>query len=343
MGTDDVTAEHATEAAIYALGPDAVTAETERVVFDGAAMGAADVGVLDVTGPGVVPCLQGLLTNDLEAPGPQGFLYGAVLTPKGMIVCDMWAARRRESVTLYPPAGGVERLLELFKRTLPPRLAKVANVSAERAVLRLVGPAAVEVARRAGIVIPEPGQAATAELDGVRYGVGRPRNSRPFALQLDCDHADADTVRGALGGAGATPADHTALELARILSGWPRLDVEIDKKTLPQEVRYDDIGGVSYSKGCYTGQETVARLHFRGHANRHLRGLVWKDGPPDLTDPTVVRGEKAVGRVTSVAWIPGVRCYVGLGVVRREVSQGESVTAAGATATIADPPIALSA
>ncbi len=343
MGIDDVSTEQTAGPPIYALGPEAVTAETERVVFDGAALGAADVGALDVTGPGVVPCLQGLLTNDLEAPGPQGFVYGAVLTPKGMIVCDMWVARRRDAVTLYPPAAGVERLLELFKRSLPPRLAKAGDVSAERAVFRLVGPAAVEVARRAGVVIPEPGLAATAMLDGARYGVGRPRHGRPFALQLACERAAAGTVRGALEAAGATPADHTALELARILSGWPRLDVEIDKKTLPQEVRYDDIGGVSYSKGCYTGQETVARLHFRGHANRQLRGLVWKDDPPDVSDPTVVRGEKAVGRVTSVAWIPGVRCYVGLGVVRREVSPGESVTAAGAPATIADPPIALSA
>ena len=343
MGTDDVTTERATGTPIYALGPEAVTAETERVVFDGCALAVADVAALDVAGPGVVPCLQGLLTNDLEAPGPHAFIYGAVLTPKGMIVCDLWAARQRDGVTLYPPAAGTERLLELFQRSLPPRLAKVSNVSDDRIVYRLVGPAAVEVARRAGVGIPEPGQGGTGETDGVRYGVARPRHGQPFALQVSCDRARGDSLRTALERAGATPSDPTALELARILSGWPRLDVEIDNKTLPQEVRYDDIGGVSYSKGCYTGQETVARLHFRGHANRQLRGLVWKAEAPDAMDATVVRGNKSVGRVTSVAWIPGARCYVGLGVVRREVSAGDSVTAAGAPATVADPPIALSA
>src|SRR5207253_1404740 len=77
-----------------------------------------------------------------------------------------------------------------------------------------------------------------------------------------------ELLAGRLAAAGAVEADPAMLELARILAGWPRLGAEVDEKTIPQEVRFDEIGGVSYTKGCYTGQETVARLHFRGRAGR---------------------------------------------------------------------------
>src|SRR5258708_9948328 len=90
----------------------------------------------------------------------------------------------------------------------------------------------------------------------------------------------------------AVPA---VLELGRILAGWPRLGAEIDQKTLPQEVRYDDINGVSYTKGCYTGQETVSRLHFRGHTNRHLGGLLWQ-AAPDLERPEIPHHRKPIVR-----------------------------------------------
>ena len=88
------------------------------------------------------------------------------------------------------------------------------------------------------------------------------------------------------------------MQAARILAGWPALGAEIDERTLPQEVRYDEIGGVSYTKGCYTGQETVARLHFRGHPNRELRGLWWRSDEPEPLNGgsrSVLSGEREVG------------------------------------------------
>src|SRR5204863_149594 len=94
---------------------------------------------------------------------------------------------------------------------------------------------------------------------------------RPRAVPRRCRPAPApqgERLAGRLAAAGAVEAEPAMLELARILAGWPRLGAEVDDKTIPQEVRFDEIGGVSYTKGCYTGQETVARLHFRGHANR---------------------------------------------------------------------------
>lgn len=127
------------------------------------------------------------------------------------------------------------------------------------------------------------------------------------------------------------------LEVSRILAGWPRLGAEIDDRTLPQEVRYDVLEGVSYTKGCYVGQETVARLHFRGHANRELVGLQW-DAAPDPADHRLVQDERERGWVTSIAWWETVARYVGLAKVRREVDRAWPVVAGGVPARVVELP-----
>src|SRR5262249_6454175 len=139
-----------------------------------------------------------------------------------------------------------------------------------------------------------------------------------------------------------------ALDFARILAGWPGLTSEVDEKTLPQEVRFDALSGVSYTKGCYTGQETVSRLHFRGHANRLLCGLEFDEEPQPLDLLPVMRGDLEVGRVSSLAWLPegGTLTpppgrWIGLAVLRHDVEAGAMVRAGGADARVVSLPFAL--
>lgn len=319
----------------FVLAATAVPGPEADAVLDEAVVAAADVGVVDVTGPGAVQCLQGLLTNDVDRAGTTGFGYGAVLTPKGMIICDLWAIRDGSKFVLFPPRHGLAQLLEVFERSLPPRLAKFVDRSESFAVLRLAGPAALDRVRTAGIEVPADGRTLTAIVGESACIVARPDNEvpPPFELQLLVPAGEADGVRDRLRRAGVTPGSAEALELARVLRGWPRLGAEIDERTLPQEVRFDEVGGVSYTKGCYTGQETVARVHFRGHPNRHLAGLVW-DEPPDLDRSDLLQDGKARGRVTSIAWLGPVERYVGLAVMRREVDRERTVQAAGAVAAV---------
>jgi folate-binding protein YgfZ len=121
------------------------------------------------------------------------------------------------------------------------------------------------------------------------------------------------------------------------MAGWPRLGIEIDAKTLPQEVRFDELEGVSYTKGCYTGQETVARVHFRGHPNRRLVGFSWDDAPNPASDE-VYDIDKIVGRVTTAAWIDDDLGYLGLGLVKQSVPFGTDLVAADSPATVTDLP-----
>jgi folate-binding protein YgfZ len=318
---------------VFVLDRNAVVPAAAGAVLRGALVAAPDVALLDVTGPGAVTCIQGLLTNDVEAPGDGGFVYGAVLTPKGMIVSDLWAARDGVTVRLTVPRGGLAALLDVFRRSLPPRLARLSDRSGDLSALRLVGPLAFDVAQRAGLLLPPEGQSAGS--------MARPQGSAPFAAQLVAPQDEIPALVARLAAAGAVRGNIPDLELARVLAGWPRLGAEIDDKTLPQEVRYDEIGGVSYTKGCYTGQETVARIHFRGHPNRMLRGLLWSQ-EPDLSTPDVAQDGKLRGRVTSAAWVHPSGGYLGLALLRREVDDRRPLSAAGAEAHLVSLPFDLS-
>ncbi len=308
----------------FVVGPDDLPPQHVEAVLQGALAARAEVAVIEVEGPSAVQCMQGLLTNDLELPGDRAFVYGAVLTPKGMIICDMWVARDGGLLTLFAPAHGKEALLNTLKRYVPPRLARYTDRSADWAVLRLVGPQAANRADRARMPLPKLGFIERGE----NCVLARPAEGGPFALQIECRAEKVDQFNSELADIDVEIVDSPVLELARIIAGWPRLGAEIDAKTLPQEARYDELGGVSYAKGCYTGQETVARLHSRGHTNKRLLGLRWETVPdPDIQE--IIRDERQVGRLTSIAWLGTTEGYVGLGMIRREVDIGATVTAAG--------------
>jgi folate-binding protein YgfZ len=329
------------------LERDAVPAEIVDQLRAGAIVAPADVGVIDLTGSGegAITCFQGLLTNDIEKPGDGAFVYGALLTPKGMIVVDGWAARAGSRVRFTVPAEGRERAMLVLQRSVPPRLARSTDRTDEIAVLRVTGAHAVAVMGAAGLPIPQvPNRVVEGSVGRAAVEVARTSDLAfpPFVFQVTTAGDQAAVIQQRLVEAGTHVATPEALDLARILAGWPRLTSEVDEKTIPQEVRFDEIGGVSYTKGCYTGQETVSRLHFRGHANRQLRGLMFETDPPATPASgwsAVTHEEREVGRVTSIAWLPDgggsvLGRWIGLAIVRREVPPGATVRAAGREARV---------
>jgi tRNA-modifying protein YgfZ len=329
------------------LEQDAVPAEVVDHLRAGAIVAPLDAGIIELTGTGAVACFQGLLTNDVEKPGDGAFIYGALLTPKGMIVVDGWAARSGSRVRFTVPAEGRERALGIFQRSIPPRMARFEDVTGALGVLRVAGAHSVAVLGAAGLPVPPaPGRLIEAKSGEIPVEIARAPDNAPFVFQITAAAGQRDQVLKRLVTAGAHGAAAEALELTRILAGWPRLASEIDEKTIPQEVRFDDLGGVSYTKGCYTGQETVSRLHFRGHANRLLRGLLFENDPPAAPASgwaAVTHDERDVGRVTSVAWLPDgggsvLGRWIGLAIVRREVPAGAMVRAAGREARVVDLP-----
>jgi folate-binding protein YgfZ len=127
--------------------------------------------------------------------------------------------------------------------------------------------------------------------------------------------------------AGVSEGSRETWEIARVESGRPQWGTDMDDSTIPQEANFDELGAISYTKGCYIGQETVARVHFRGHVNRFLRKLrfVTRPAPPigaELVDET----GKVIGDIRSVALSPRFG-GVALGMVRREVLPGTTLQA----------------
>ena len=337
------------EPSITRLEQDAVPAEVVDQLRAGAIVAPVAAGVLELTGAGgaAVSCFQGLLTNDIEKPGDGAFVYGALLTPKGMIVVDGWAARLGSRVRFTVPAEGRERALAIFQRSIPPRLARFEDRTEASGILRVAGAHSAAVMGAAGFPVPHaPGRAVEGKVGDIAVEIARASDAAPFVFQITAASEHRRMLQQRLAAAGAHGASADAFELARILSGWPRLASEVDEKTIPQEVRYDEIGGVSYTKGCYTGQETVSRLHFRGHANRHLRGLLFESDPPAAPASgwsAVTQDEREVGRVTSIAWLPDgggsvLGRWIGLAIVRRDVPIGTTVRAAGREARVVDLP-----
>jgi folate-binding protein YgfZ len=194
--------------------------------------------------------------------------------------------------------------VELHKRTL------------ETGLLSLIGPHAPSVAGAEGLGEAEH-DSTRVEIDGlaalaVRTDVG---------VDLICEATDSEALAAALARAGAQPVEEAAVECLRIESGRPRFGIDLDSSVIPQEAGLNE-RAVSFTKGCYVGQETVARLHYRGRPNRHLRGLLLS-GPAGHGEELRL-GERVVGRLGSFALSP-VHGPIALALLRREAEPGASV------------------
>jgi folate-binding protein YgfZ len=277
--------------------------------------------IFEIEGPKAIDCLQGLLTNDVVGTGADALVYGALLTPKGMIVVDCWVLRFADRVVLVADDLGRTALLDLFRRQLPPRLARVTDRSEDWAVAWVLGDGVELLLRRSGEP-PAEAHAGRLTAGSATLWIGAGTARAPFRYLVVGPTPPIDDLADRLVAGGAARGDRRDLRAARVRSGWPTLGQEIDDRTMPAEADFEGLGGVSYTKGCYVGQETVARVHFRGHPNWLLRRVsladarnpaaeVAIDGKPVIRLKTIVRFEDGSGS--------------GLALVRREIDPGSTV------------------
>jgi folate-binding protein YgfZ len=309
------------------------------------AAGVADRGdraQIRLWGRDPVKMVQGLLTNDLAgAPSGRG-VYAAMLTPKGRTIAELRAFRLERpdgaEVLLDLPREALEGTREHLRKFVPPMFARWADVSAETGALGVYGPRSREmVARVLGTEVPALEEDAFTEAalgeDRVLV-VGTRGAGGEEGYDLVAPAAALPELWRALleEGAplGARPVGHGALETLRVEAGVPRYGAELSEEVIPTEA-FEAVGmmprAVSFTKGCYTGQEVIVRIAHRGHVNRHLRGLRLGDGPAPAPGTQLFHPEtgKPVGRITSVAFSPLVGETVALGFVRRELAPGDRV------------------
>lgn len=272
--------------------------------------------------------LTGLVTNDVVSLAPGQGQYAAMLTPKGKIVADVRILRMSDSFLVDVPTLAAPGFADVIKKYVNPRVTPYVDESASTCAIGVYGgAAALAVATVAGLAV----ETLTALEDYAHViadigTIARVDWVRGFDIVAPADARD--TLMRRLIAAGAVPCSAATWDIVRVEAGMPEWGIDIDDTTIPQEANLDELGAISYTKGCYTGQETVARIHFRGHVNRHLRGLTFASTreaiPPEraeLHDPT----GKPVGDVRSVVVSPRLG-IIALAIVRREVALGSAVT-----------------
>jgi tRNA-modifying protein YgfZ len=289
----------------------------------------SDRGILLVKGTEAGELLQGQLTNEIEALEPEQGCYAALLDRKGHMQADM-RVLRLSSYDIWldtePQAAPiVARHLSMYKVGLEVELE---DASGSWAITSLIGPAAAETSG-AGPLRPEHAQ-RNLERDGVE--------ALAVATNLGVDlltrAEDAAPLRELLAASGAVEVSEAAAEIVRVESGRPRFGKEMSKRTIPAEAGINE-RAVSFTKGCYIGQETVARLHYKGKPNRHLRALRLAS-PASDGDP-VRRGDRELGTVGTAVVSPA-HGPIALAILRREVEPGGQVVVAdGIDADVSEP------
>jgi len=298
-------------------------------------------GRMRFAGPKAVDVLTGLVTNDVAALAPGQGQFAVALSPKGKIVSDMRILRTETDFITDASPRSREGWNAIVKKYVNPRLSKYTN---ESETLREIGVYGVQARH---VVEHVTGIGASAlgimppltHVSIAKYGATMILVRSP---DLGLEGFDVFVPAGSFEGvwaaavsARATPAGYAAWDIARVEAGRPEFGVDMDDTTIPQEANLDAFDAVSYTKGCYTGQEVVARVHFRGHVNRTLRGLKLTGTLPPARASLFDATGKAVGELTSGVASPRLGA-IGLGMVRREVEAGATLTARWATGASGD-------
>jgi folate-binding protein YgfZ len=282
-----------------------------------------------VTGAEAAEYLQGQLTNDIEALAPGEGTYAALLDRKGRIQGDMRVLRLDEELRLETEATAGDAVLRHLSMYKIGRDVEVEEISNRVTVISVIGPAAAHLAL-AGPLAPEHAHRAVEIGHTAALAV-----ATDLGLDLIVARDEVDAVAEALTAAGIEPVSEAAAEIVRVESGRPRFGYEMTTATMPAEAEIND-RAVSFTKGCYIGQETVARLHYKGRPNRRLRGLRLS-APATAGDP-IRLGEREVGTVGTAVVSPA-HGPLALAIVRREAEADSTVEVGdAATATIVELP-----
>jgi folate-binding protein YgfZ len=272
-------------------------------------------GKLWLTGTEALDYLQGQVTNDVAALEPRTGCYAALLNHKGKMLTDMRVLRGDDFIWIDTEPEGLAALKRNVSMFSIGRDVRHEDVSDAWVILSLIGPDARAALDNAP---PETEHSAVLGEHGLYVATD-------LGVDVICRAADANAAREALG---VEAVSEEAAECLRIESGRPRFSIDVGTETIPQEAGLNE-RAVSFTKGCYVGQETVARLHYKGKPNRHLRGLRL-DAPVEHGDE-IRFGDRVVGEVGSATVSPA-HGPIALAVVRREAEPGADVT-------VGEPPV----
>jgi folate-binding protein YgfZ len=308
------------------------------------------VAVLDRSGRGRIVVrggdrasyLHGLLTNDITTLRPGDGCYAAYLTPQGRMITDLHVYELGDRMLLTLPTDSAPALLRQLDRLIFTEDVRLDDVTATTACIGVVGPGAAAAIGQAcsGIdadleALPlhasARGEAIGAPIVIVRTGdIGVP------GFDLHVPRETAAPLMVSLRSAGAVDLPEAVAESLRIEAGLPRFGADMTEETIPLEAGIE-ARALSFTKGCYVGQEVIVRVLHRGHGRvaRRLVGLTLHDAGTPAAGTSISADGKEIGRVTSSTWSGALQKPIALGYVHRDAAEpGTPVNVGAAAATV---------
>jgi folate-binding protein YgfZ len=332
---------------IPAGSADAYDAARHRAAFND----RSDRGRIVVSGADRASYLQGLLTNDIVALQAGQGCYAAYLTPQGRMIADM-SVYELGDVLLLTLAGDVkDGVLAKLDQFIFSEDVQLGDVTAAFAQVAAIGPDAARVvsavlsAEATGVSadrlreLPENGN-TRVQWSGGPAIVTRVTDTGEPGYDVHVERAHAAALKAALAAAGAVALDEATANALRVEAGIPLFHRDMDEDTIPLEAGIES-RAISFSKGCYVGQEVVIRVLHRGHGRvaRKLVGLACDGSQPPAPGAVVRSGERDVGRITSSTFSPGVKRPIALAYVHRDfLEPGTKLTVDGAGAEVTTLP-----
>jgi folate-binding protein YgfZ len=291
---------------------------------------AFDRGLIVVSGRDRASYLQGLLTNDIVALTEGQGCYSAYLTPQGRMISDLWVHELGDAILLILPRGPKDAVLGKLDQFIFSEDVQLGDVTEAFGSLAIVGPEAASIAARA-LGVDEAAMESIAEKGNRRFRVGeqpaivvRAGDTGEPGFEMAAPRDLIAALREQLVGAGAPALSAEVAELLRIEAGVPLFGRDMDEDTIPLEAGIEE-RAISFTKGCYVGQEVIIRVLHRGHGRvaRKLVGLQFDRAGADALDSlqpgtSLHADDKAIGQITSITWSPTLSRPIGLGYVKRD-------------------------
>lgn len=272
-------------------------------------------GRILVSGSEAVMFLNGLITNDIKTLGVNSWMAAAFANVQGRLLAAVRILHRGDGFLIDTEQATRDAVLRLIERFTLAGDFKVTDLTSETAELSVQGEKAADIIRQvSGTPAAELERqkcldATVAEGPNVTIIRATHTAEDGFDLFIDRDHLP--TLRDALTDAGARPISEETLEVLRLEAGIPRYGVDMDETNVVTETNLDD--AVSFTKGCYLGQEIIVRIKHRGHVAKKLTGVVVENLNPIPRGTIITDGEgKEIGRITSSTFSPQLNRAIAL-------------------------------
>jgi folate-binding protein YgfZ len=299
------------------------------------------------SGPDRVRYLNAILTNDIKGLAENHANISLLLSPQGHIQAEIETHARKDELFCVSYAMIRDRLLPALDKYIIMDDVTLDDLSLEYATLALEGPKAADaVAQLTGAQLSEFAELQSREIfvEGIPCRlVRRTPGSDPsgeFLVAREQVFELWKILAGAAHAHGGKPAGYQALNTVRLEQGNPWFGYDFGEKQIPHEAGVEN-SHISYTKGCYTGQEIVERVRSRGQVNRVRVSLRFETAEPPAPNTPLVSEDKDVGYMTRTGFSPTLNAYIGMGYVRREKSSpGTALDCAGAKTTVISTPLA---